>query len=400
MEFDYTTLPERAGYDAIAVDALGKPGAPGAPKEGFDAIPMWVADMNFLAPSCITDAMAERLKHPTFGYFEPRDEYFDAIIRWQKDRNGVQGLTKEDIGYENGVLGGVVSALEAFSSPGDAILVHNPTYIGFTGSIEHAGRRIVHSALKRDADGVWRMDLEDMAQKIEENKIHLVVFCNPHNPCGRVWTREELEAANAVYAAHDCVVISDEIWSDLILPGHKHIPYQSINDDAKMRTIAFYAPSKTFSLAGLVGSYHIVYSRYLRDRLVAASTRTHYNAMNVLSMYAAIGAFSKEGETWLDGLLPVLDTNVDVAVKHLSAHKGVDFFRPEGTYMLFLDCAGWCQEHKVSIDELQRAGWDVGVAWQDGRPFQAGDTIRMNLALPTARIEEAFDRLDRYVFTD
>ena len=356
MEFDYTTLPERAGYDAIAVDALGKPGAPGAPKEGFDAIPMWVADMNFLAPSCITDAMAERLKHPTFGYFEPRDEYFDAIIRWQKDRNGVQGLTKEDIGYENGVLGGVVSALEAFSSPGDAILVHNPTYIGFTGSIEHAGRRIVHSALKRDADGVWRMDLEDMAQKIEENKIHLVVFCNPHNPCGRV-----------------------------ILPGHKHIPYQSINDDAKMRTIAFYAPSKTFSLAGLVGSYHIVYSRYLRDRLVAASTRTHYNAMNVLSMYAAIGAFSKEGEAWLDGLLPVLDANVDVAVKHLSAHRGVDFFRPEGTYMLFLDCAGWCQEHKVSIDELQRAGWDVGVAWQDGRPF---------------RVEEAFSRLDRYVFTD
>jgi cystathionine beta-lyase len=106
MEFDYTTLPERAGYDAIAVDALGKPGAPGAPKGGFDAIPMWVADMNFLAPSCVTDAMAERLKHPTFGYFEPRDEYFDAIIRWQKDRNGVQGLTKEYIGYENGVLGG------------------------------------------------------------------------------------------------------------------------------------------------------------------------------------------------------------------------------------------------------------------------------------------------------
>ena len=267
MEFDYTTLPERAGYDAIAVDALGKPGAPGAPKEGFDAIPMWVADMNFLAPSCITDAMAERLKHPTFGYFEPRDEYFDAIIRWQKDRNGVQGLTKEDIGYENGVLGGVVSALEAFSSPGDAILVHNPTYIGFTGSIEHAGRRIVHSALKRDADGVWRMDLEDMAQKIEENKIHLVVFCNPHNPCGRVWTREELEAANAVYAAHDCVVISDEIWSDLILPGHKHIPYQSIHDDApsmrrarRSASLALWAPT-TSSIAAISGTVSLLQAR-------------------------------------------------------------------------------------------------------------------------------------------
>lgn len=398
MEFDFTTLPERAGMDAIAVDALGEPGAPGAPKEGFDAIPMWVADMNFKAPSCITDAIIRRAEHPCFGYFEPRPEYFDAIIGWQKARNGVEGLLPEHIGYENGVLGGVVSAMEAFSSPGDAVLVHDPTYIGFTGSIRNAGRRIVSSPLRRDEDGIWRMDYEDMAKKIEENKIHLVIFCNPHNPCGRVWTREELEAANKVYAEHDCVVISDEIWSDLILPGYHHIPYQSIDEDAKQRTIAFYAPSKTFSLAGLVGSYHIVYNRYLRDRLVAASTRTHYNMMNVLSMHALIGAFSEEGAAWVDGLMQVIKDNVDVAEKHLGAHEGISFARPEGTYMLFLDCAGWCEAHGKTIDELQRAGWDVGVAWQDGRPFEPGDTIRMNLALPTARVEEAFGRLDRYVF--
>ena len=400
MEFDYTTLPERAGFDAIAVDALGEEGAPGAPKEGFDAIPMWVADMNFNAPSCITDAIAERLKHPTFGYFEPRPEYYQAIIDWQKTRNGICGLTKEHIGYENGVLGGVVSAMEAFSSPGDAILVHDPTYIGFTGSIMNAGRRIVHSPLARDSEGIWRMDLEDMAKKIEENHIHLVIFCNPHNPCGRVWTREELEAANEVYKEHDCVVISDEIWSDLILPGYHHIPYQSINEDAKMRCLAFYAPSKTFSLAGLVGSYHIVYNPYLRDRLVSASSRTHYNMMNVLSMHALIGAFSEEGAQWVDGLMQVIEKNVDVAEQHLRAHAGIEFARPEGTYMLFLDCAGWCKEHGKTIDELQRAGWDVGVAWQDGRPFEPGDTIRMNLALPTARVEEAFERLDRYVLCD
>ena len=127
------------------------------------------------------------------------------------------GLTRECIGYENGVLGGLVSVLEAFSAPGDAVLLHSPTYIGFTGSISNCGRRIVHSPLKLDEAGVWRMDYADMDAKIKENKIHVAVFCSPFNPCGRVWEREELEQAMAVYQANDCVVISDEIWSDIIL---------------------------------------------------------------------------------------------------------------------------------------------------------------------------------------
>lgn len=400
MDFDFTTIPARQGHDAIAVDALGMHDCPGKPKKGFDAIPMWVADMNFKAPACITDAIIARVQHPSFGYFMPRKEYFQAILDWQRTRNGVTDLQKKHIGYENGVLGGVVSALEAFTSPGDAVLVHSPTYIGFTHAIEDAGRRIVHSPLQRDEDGVWRMDYDDMARKLEKNHIHLAVFCNPHNPTGRVWTHDELERANRVFAAHHCVVLSDEIWSDLILPGYAHLPLQQVNNDAKQRTIAFYAPSKTFSLAGLVGSYHVVYNDYLRDRLRSAGKRTHYNEMNVLSMYALIGAFSEQGAAWVDQLMQVIAANVDVAVHHLSAHAGISFAKPEGTYMLFLDCAGWCQAHNVTIDELQRRGWDVGVAWQDGRPFLPGDTIRMNLALPTERVKEAFERLDRYVFTD
>lgn len=400
MDFDFTTIPDRKGHDAIAVDALGLPNCPGAPKDGFDPIPMWVADMNFKAPSCITDAIIERAQHPSFGYFMARPEYYLSIIDWQHARNGVDGLTRHDIGYENGVLGGVVSALEAFTSPGDAVLVHSPTYIGFTHAIEDAGRRIVHSPLKRDANGVWRMDYDDMAAKLRENHIHLAIFCNPHNPTGRVWTREELQRANEVFAENHCVVVSDEIWSDLILPGQHHTPYQQVGDDAKQRTIAFYAPSKTFSLAGLVGSYHIVYNPYLRDRLVAAGKRTHYNEMNVLSMYALIGAYSEQGAAWVDQLMQVIADNVAVAARHLGAHAGIEFAEPQGTYMLFLDCAGWCRDHGVTIDRLQRAGWDVGVAWQDGRPFLPGDTIRMNLALPTARVEEAFERLDKFVFAE
>ena len=226
-----------------------------------------------------------------FGYFNPRPEYFDRIIEWQGRRNGVECLRPEHIGYENGVLGGVVSTLRAYVQPGDAVLVHSPTYIGFTASVENNGYKIVHSPLVKDENGVWRMDFEDMDAKIKANHIHVAIFCSPHNPCGRVWERWEIEKAMEVYAANDCIVISDEIWSDIIMPGHKHIPTQSVSEDAKNRVIAFYAPSKTFSLAGLVGSYHIIYNKYLRDRVVRRGEMSHYNECNVLSMHALIGSF-------------------------------------------------------------------------------------------------------------
>lgn len=215
MTYDFTSIMDRHGKDSIAVDALGEmPGmAPEPPKEGFDAIPMWVADMNFPTVPTIPEAIIERAKHPAYGYFSPTDEYFDSIIRWQATRNGVAGLTSESIGYENGVLGGVVSAITAFAAPGDAVLLHSPTYIGFTSCIENNGYHIVHSPLKLDAQGVWRMDFEDMHRKLKEHNIHVAVFCSPHNPCGRVWERWEIEQAMDVYKRNDCMVISDEIWS-------------------------------------------------------------------------------------------------------------------------------------------------------------------------------------------
>ena len=258
MKYDFTSIIDRHGKDAIAVDGLGSGEAPGLPKEGFDVIPMWVADMNFPTVPSIQEAVIERVKHPAFGYFVPSEEYFDSIIRWQKDRNGVTGLKPEHIGYENGVLGGVISTLTAFAAPGDPVLLHKPTYIGFTKSIENNGYKIIHSDLVKDEQGIWRMDYEDMDRKLKTYNIHVAVFCSPHNPCGRVWERWEIEKAMEVYRANDCVVISDEIWSDLILEGNHHIPTQSVSEDAKNRTVAMYAPSKTFNLAGLVGSYHII----------------------------------------------------------------------------------------------------------------------------------------------
>lgn len=398
MKYDFTSIIDRRGRDSIAVDLM--PGfGPEAPKEGFDIIPMWVADMNFPTVPTIQEAIIERAKHPMFGYFLPKKEYFDSIIKWQETRHGVKGLAAEHIGYENGVLGCVVSAISAFSAPGDCVLLHSPTYIGFTQSLENNGRRIIHSDLVLDENGIWRMNYEDMEAKLKKYKIHVAVFCSPHNPCGRVWEREEIEKAMEIYKRNDCVVISDEIWSDIILYNNKHIPTQSVSEDARNRTIAVYAPSKTFNLAGLVGAYHIIYSKYLRERVRSQSSKPHYNEVNVFSIHALIGAYKPEGYEWVNELCQVLAENIDYAGNHIiNNYKGLKFSKPQGTYMLYLDCEEWCKEHNMTLEQLYKAGTDVGVMWQDGRPFNRPYAIRLNLALPKSKVVEAFERLDKYVF--
>ena len=400
MKYDFTSIMDRHGMDAIAVDGIGgESGYAAAPKPGVDIIPMWVADMNFPTVPTIPEAIINRAKHPAYGYFDMRDEYYDSIIRWQEKRNGMKDLGRACIGYENGVLGGVISALNVFCSKGDKVLLHTPTYIGFTSALGNNGYEMVLSPLKKDPDNIWRMDFEDMEEKIRKEKIHAAVFCSPHNPCGRVWERWELEKAMELFRKYDVYVVSDEIWSDIILAGHHHIPTQSVSEDARMRTVAMYAPSKTFNLAGLVGSYHIIYNPWIRDRVMKESSLCHYNDANVLSMHALMGAYRQEGEEWVDELCAVITENVEYACDHIEKHyPGVTVSRPQGTYMLFLDCEEWCRSHDMTLEELEKAGWDVGVIWQDGKMFHGEYSIRMNLALPLSRVKEAFRRLDEYVF--
>ena len=388
--------------DAIAVDSLGQGDpsfTPARPQEGFDIIPMWVADMNFPTCPAIPRAMIARAAHPAYGYFDIRKEYYDGIIKWHRSRNNVDGLTPEHIGYENGVLGGVMSALAVACSKGDNVLLHSPTYIGFTGSLRNSGYNIILSPLQKDAEGIWRMDFKDIEEKIIRNRIHAAIFCSPHNPCGRVWTEDEILQFMEVCRKHDVTVISDEIWSDMTLYGKKHIPTQSVSEDARQRTVALYAPSKTFNLAGLVGSYHIIYNDRLRQRVRKESSLCHYNNINLLSMYALIGAYSDEGCEWVDELLTVLGQNIDYAYAFIKDNlPGLDVSRPEGTYMLFVDCSKYCNETGKSLDDVLRAAWKVGVAVQDGRPFHGTCHIRVNLALPLSRVKEAFGRLREYVF--
>ena len=348
MKYDFTSIMDRKGKDALAVDGIGKFAnfAPEEPDQGFDVIPMWVADMNFATVPTLVSAISERLKYPHFGYYLKRDEYFDSIISWQEKRHGVKGLTKENIGYENGVLGGVVTALNVLCSKGEKVLIHSPTYIGFTMCMENNGYKLIHSELKKDEKGYYRMDFEDMEKKIKENKIHTAIFCN-----------------------------------------------------AKTHTISFYSTSKTFNISGLIGSYHIIYNKYLKDRVDKEGSLTHYNEMNMLSMYALIGAYKPEGHEWVDELNKVLSENMNYATAFIKEHfKGVVFSPPEGTYMLFIDCTEWCKEHNKTIEDVEKACWKVGVALQDGKMFHGPCHLRLNVALPHSKVKEAFDRLDKYVF--
>ncbi len=402
MKYDFETIIDRHGCDALAVD----PPAESPYRKGIelkngitDHIPMWIADMNFATYPGIQEAVAQRLAHPCFGYYLPKDEYYEAIINWQAKRNGVAGLSKENIGYENGVLGGVSSVLRTLLVKGEKVLVHSPTYVGFTHVFADAGFTPVHSPMKRDAEGVYRMDFDDMEKRIMDEKIKVAIFCSPHNPTGRVWEKWEIEKAMTLFAKYDMTVISDEIWSDIILGDHKHIPTQSISEDARMRTVALYAPTKTFNLAGFIGSYHIIYNKELRDKILKTEGECFYNSMNILSQYALIGGFNAGGEEWLEELLTVLTDNANYATRFVNEKlAGVSVSKPQGTYMFFIDCSEYLAKHNMTHAELMKKGLEAGVDWQNGEDFFGQNCIRMNLALPKSRLIEAFNRLEQFVF--
>ena len=277
------------------------------------------------------------------------------------------------------------------------LLVHRPTYIGFTFDIDYKGRFPVYSELKKDENGVYRMDFEDMENKLRENDVHLAIFCSPHNPAGRVWERWELEKAMALFEKYECYVISDEIWADVVYEGHRHIPTQMTNAWAREHVVSAYALSKTFNLAGFSASYHIIYNKHLRDRLTHFGESTHYNEMNVLNQHAFIGAYSAEGRAWRRELLSVLDENARYITDLLNGIDGVRVSRPEGTYMLFVDLGSYCERTGRSIDEVLKKGWEYGVGWQNGVSFGGKCHIRVNFALPLSRLKEAGERIIKYV---
>ena len=391
MKYDFDKVVDRHGTNCLKYDFAIERGKPA------DILPLWVADMDFQTAPAILERLEETVKHGIFGYSDGKEGYFAAVQNWYRERFGWE-TKPEWLVKTPGVVFALAAAVRAYTKEGDGVLLQQPVYYPFSEVITDNGRKIVNSPLKI-TDGYYTMDFDDLETKIVENKVKLFLLCSPHNPVGRVWSEEELRRVGEICLRHGVLVVSDEIHSDFTREGHPHTVFAKLGAEFEQNCLICTAPSKTFNLAGLIGSYHIIYSKWLRDRVDKESSLCHYNEINVLSMHALIGAYKPEGYEWVDELCQVLTANVDFACDFIARRfEGVEVSRPQGTYMLFLDCTRWCEAHGKSIEALQRAGWDVGVAWQDGRPFHGPCHIRMNLALPLSRVQEAFRRLDEYVF--
>ncbi len=389
--YSFDTVWNRTnGKDAIKWEIPRKAGAP-VYTEAEDIIPMWVADMDFATPPCVIDAITTRLAHPILGYFDLPEPYIAAVNAWQHERLGVtETLTKAEIAYQNSVLGAVASFLQAYTLAGEKILMHSPIYLGFQAIVRNLGRVICDSPLEMDEDGIWRMNLADMEEKIVKEKISVMIFCSPHNPTGRVWERAEIAAVIALCDKHGVKLISDEIWADFITdPICKHITTQSVSEAARQMTMAVYAPSKTFNIAGLVGAYSIIYNTQMANKINAVANATHYNGANVLSCHALIGGY-QHGAAWVDEMNEYIRGNQEYVVDFINTHcTGAKAYVPQATYLLWVDVSG-CDK---DFDTLYADILATGVLPSSGKGFYSDHHLRINVACPRSMCEAAMQRL-------
>lgn len=390
MKYDFDKIWERRGHDAVKWDN------PLFVKDNKDIIPMWVADMDFATPDCVVDAMKKRLEHPMFGYFRMPQAYYDGVASWQKKRYGVDGVKPENIDYHNGVLGGVSSFVEAFTLPGDNILINDTCYTGFQSTIKNRGRTLVYSPVKEVENG-YAMDFEDMEAKIKAYNPPIMIFCNPHNPTGHVWTNEEMIKTVELCDKYGILICSDEIWADFMTGGKKHVPLHTCTPRAKEIVYSMYAPSKTFNLAGLQGSYSVCFNQVMRARINKAAAASHYNAANVLSVHAAIGAYTgDEGAEYVDQMNAYVRENQKFVKKFIDDNfKGIKIHMPDATYLLWLNFEEYCKLNNITFQEVLDKVTSVGIIPNDGRTFHGDTHLRFNLACPMANCVEAMNRFKK-----
>ncbi|MCL1991993.1 MAG: pyridoxal phosphate-dependent aminotransferase [Spirochaetes bacterium] len=384
MKFDFDRVTERRGTDSIKYDFAKERGKP----EGL--LPMWIADMDFPAPPLVLADIQKTVSHGIFGYTDVKDDYYDALAGWFQGRLGYR-ITREEVVKTPGVVFALACAIRAYTKPGDAVMVQTPVYYPFYNVIRDNGRELVKNPLAC-RDGRYSVDFEDFERKVSEREVKLFILCSPHNPVGRVWSREELEAMNAICENHGVIVVSDEIHCDLVWPGHSHTVFGGINENAVICT----APSKTFNLAGLQASNIFVKNAELRRLLELEISRSGYSQLNTIALAACKSAY-RHGGAWLDALKAYLAKNIDFVRSFLPEKMPqVKLVEPEGTYLLWLDF----RELGLSPNAL-----DSLIAEKAGLWLSAGTTFgdegagfqRVNIACPKAMLDAAFARLAKAV---
>ena len=358
-----------------------------------DCVPLWVADMDFRTAQPVIDAVTERAGHGIYGYALAGDEFYEAVIKWQKRRNGWE-VKKEWIVFSPGVVPALWHIVRTFCSPGEKVILQSPVYYPFYKVIEDNGCQVINNRLINNG-GRYEMNFGELEKQAEDISVKMMILCSPHNPVGRVWTKEELRRVSEICFANDVLLVSDEIHSDLVFRPNVHTPAASLSEELMMNTITCMAPSKTFNLAGVQVSDVIVPDRRLRRRL-AGSLKSAGVMPNVFGLAAQTAAYN-EGEEWLEQLLEYLAGNLDFMENFITSElPEVKFRRPEGTYLAWLDFSGY----GFTTEELQnRMKNKAGVALDDGYIFGDGGEPcqRINFACPRSVLIKAMERLRKGV---
>ncbi len=359
-----------------------------------NVLPLWVADMDFRTAPAITEALKQRVEHGIFGYTRVPDEYYEAVTAWFKRRHGWD-IRREWMIYTSGVVPAISAIIKALTGPGDKVLVQTPVYNCFFSSIRNNGCEVASSPLVYE-DRTYRMDLEDLERKASDEKTKVMLLCNPHNPAGRVWTREELTAVGEICIRHGVTVVSDEIHCELVYSGHRHIPFASISDDFLRHSVTCVSPSKAFNIAGLQIANIIAPDETMRRRIDKAININEVCDVNPFGVIATMAAYN-EGEEWLGQLLDYLWQNYLFLVEFCRTHLP-DFpvARLEGTYLAWMDC----RTLGIGSEELEQLLVGEAKLWLNAGTMYGAEGegfMRWNLACPRSVLKQALARFKAFV---
>lgn len=384
MKFDFDTVVNRKNTNAIKYDLAKKRGKP------EDAVSLWVADMDFPTAPCIQKAVAEKAAHGIWGYSRPDNRYYDALKKWYKERHNFE-VQNEWVVNTPGVCFALATAVKAFTKEGESVLIQKPVYYPFFNIINSLQRKVVNSSLILK-NNHYEIDFDDFERKIVQENVKMFILCSPHNPGGRVWTKQELQKISEICLAHNVLVVSDEIHSDITFGSNVHTVYGSLSEQALKNSIICTAPSKSFNLAGLQFSNIFIADEKLRKAFSEELDKTGYDEPSVFGIVAATAAYS-EGADWFDSVKSYIWENILFAKKYIEENAPqIKVLVPEGTYLLWLDFS----KTGLSDSEINDRVLNKAKVWLDsgsmfgkeGEKFQ-----RINCATPRIILEDALKRI-------
>lgn len=386
MDYNFDEVVCRKHTDALKLEAL-------APRWGrTDLLPMWVADMDFKTPPFIVEVMKKRMECEVFGYTARPESWYEAIISWQARRHQWT-ITKEMISFVPGVVPALAMAVQSFTERGEKVMIQQPVYNPFAQVVRNNHRELVNCPLELK-DGQYHINFEVFEEKIKGCKLFL--FCHPHNPGGRVWTREELQKVAAICAQNNVIIVADEIHADLTLPPYQHIPFATVSEEAAQNSVVFASPSKAFNMAGLATSYAVITNPTLRRRFESYVEGNELAAGNVFAFNTVVAAYNK-GEEWLQQMLNYVQGNVDEVIHYIEKYiPQLKVIVPQASYLVFIDFSALQLSQKEIValctDKAHLALNDGAIYGEEGKGY-----MRINLACPRSVVKQALIQLKEAV---